>query len=361
MKTELIYDSSLPFRVSPQTINIIEKNNKRTIIFYNEEQQKLAKKSIVFLEDFFDFYHSSRIDRSKIKIFGKKFNIRGFFDIPLLKYLSQCPHPEKKEIVSSLVRLSDKYSNIELANKFSVFLINLKKLSKSYASDKLHRSVIPTLKSLHTNTIPREPHIIEFNKKCNETYDGFVRAIRSGTITTAKVTMPDGTVRRMFFKSQVGSPENNILTKRENKELRSQKMNLGKGYLELAIDPLTLEIYAIKTKNGIHFGTPAEIEKPFWMSKDKERFLKKLVKTELERHLDEVYAKRKLMKGKKTKGKGKVVVPGIKRMKETYRRMSSKPRWFYVSPSLPVLFLWVFMLNCGYFLTRQAYNEFDLI
>ena len=52
MKTELIYDSSLPFRVSPQTINIIEKNNKRTIIFYNEEQHKISKKSIVFLEDF---------------------------------------------------------------------------------------------------------------------------------------------------------------------------------------------------------------------------------------------------------------------------------------------------------------------
>ncbi len=325
MKTEFKYSPSLSLRKIIQEINITENHNTRTITFYNKKQLELAKKSKVFIEDFFDFYYSSRIDRSRIKIFGDEFKVQRFFDRPLLEYLSYCSHSEKKEIVSSLVKLSGKYSEIELANKFSLFLINLKKLSKSFIKDGLHKSVMPTLKSLHSDTLPREPHVIEFNKKCKETYSGFIRAIRSGTITTAKVVV-DGKERRLFFKSQVGLPKTDILTKQENNTLKSHEISLNQGYLELAIDPVTLEIFAINTKNGVHFGEPAEKIIRNWMPKKEEALMRELVKTELEAHLNRVYAKREYSKGKKPIGKGKVVVPGIKRMKETYRRMSSKPR-----------------------------------
>ena len=316
MRTELIYrPSHLPATLQKET-KIKEKNNTRILIFHNREQLGLAKKSINFLEDFFDFYDSSRLDKTRIKFGGKKFNIDDFFDSALLDYLNYCSHTEKKEIIDSLIKLSSKYSEIELANKFSLFLINLKKLSKSFAKDGLHKSIIPTLKSLYSNTIPREPHVMEFNKKCKETYSGFIRAIKSGTLTTDKVVV-DGKERRMFFKSLVGSTETDVFTKRENKALRSKEIDLNEGHLELALDPNTLEIYAIRTKDGIHFGTPAEHLIGHWLPKDKEKFMKEIVKTELEKHLNEVYAKRK---------NGKIITPGIKRMKETYKRMSSKAR-----------------------------------
>lgn len=316
MKTEFKYTPPFLPQEILQKIKIVEKNNTRTITFHNREQLELAKKSIDFLEDFFDFYNSSRIDKSRIKFGGKEFKPSVFFDTTLLEYLSVCSHTEKKEITNYFVKLSGKYSEIELANKFSLFLINLKKLSKSFAKEGLHKSVMPTLKSLYSNTIPREPHVIDFNKKCKETYSGFIRAIRSGTITTAKVVV-DGKERRMFFKSLVGSTETDVFTKRENKALRSKEIDLNEGHLELALDPTTLDIYAIRTKGGIHFGTPAEALVGHWLPKDKEVFMKELVKTELEKHLNNVYAKRK---------NGKVIAPGIQRMKETHRRMSSKAK-----------------------------------
>lgn len=316
MKTEFKYIPPFLPQEILQKIKIVEKNNIRTITFHNKEQLEFAKKSKDFLEDFLDFYGSSRIDKSRIKFGGKEFRPNVFFDTVLLEYLSNCAYTEKKEIINSLVKLSGKYSEIELANKFSLFLINLKKLSKSYAKDGLHKSIMPTLRSLYNNTIPREPHVIKFNKKCKETYSGFIRAIRSGTITTDKVVV-DGKERRMFFKSLVGSTETDVFTKRENKSLKSKEIDLNEGHLELALDPITLDIYAIRTKDRIHFGTPAEKLLGNWMPKDKEQFMKELVKTELEKHLNKVYAKRK---------NGKVIVPGIQRMKETHRRMSSKAR-----------------------------------
>lgn len=316
MKTELIFKST-PFKSKTgQEIKVKQEHNKRIIIFRNKDQLEFAKKSTDFLEDFFDLYGSSRIDRTRIIFGGTEFKVSSFFDTSVLEYLSNYSYTEKKEIIDSLIKLSGKYSEIELANKFSVFLINLKKLSKSFAKDRLFKSIMPTIKSLYSNTIPREPHVIKFNNTCKETYSGFIRAIRSGTLTTEKVVV-NGKERRMFFKSLAGSTETDILTKRENKSLRSKEIDLKEGYLELAIDPTTLEIYAIKTKDGIHFGTPAEKLTGYWLSKNKEKQMKELLRTELERYLNMVYAK---------KEKGKITIPGIRRMKETHRRMASKAK-----------------------------------
>lgn len=327
MRTEFVYKPSFLSgalsemdinKLKTKSIKIQEKNNVRTIIFHDQTQFQLAKKSKDFLEDFFDFYGSNRLEKHRIMFGGKQFQATVFFDTALLNYLNNYSYTEKKEIINSLVRLSGKYSEIELANKFSVFLINLKKLSKAYAKDGLHKSIFPALRSLYSNTIPREPHIMEFNRACKETYAGFIRAIRSGTITTDKVIV-NGKEIRMFFKSLAGSTGTDILTKRENKALRSKdEIDLMQGYKELAIDPKTLEIYAIRTKGRIHFGTPAEKLPGHWLSQKNEKHLKELVKTELESHLNKVYAKKN--------AKGKIEVPGIQRMKETHRRMSSKAR-----------------------------------
>lgn len=318
MEIELRYEKSPEFKRALSDIGITETKGKRIITFHNKPQFELAKKSKIFLEDFFNLYNSSNFNRLRIEISGKKFEVNRFFNEPVLEYLSYYSYPEKKEIIRYLSNISNKYSKAELANKFSLFLVNMKKLSNSFAKDKLHQSIMPTLKALHKNTIPRAPHVKIQEFKCQESYAGFIRAIRSGTLTTAKV-MVDGKERRMFFKSGAGTAESSILTKRENKSLGREKVFINEGFVSLAIDPTTLDIYAIRTEKGIHYGKPAVTRKKSqWITPEREQFMRKLVKSELTNYLNETYAKR-------TK-RGRIIEPGIKRMKGIHRRMSTRPK-----------------------------------
>jgi len=116
------------------------------------------------------------------------------------------------------------------------------------------------------------------------------------------------------MKSSAGVAENPQISKQDIRHLKDKIRTLNNGHNPLAIDPDTFELYEITTKSGKHYAqksTPVNDLVP----KDKEA-VKKLLRTELKGHLDKIYAKRDNV--------GKILVPGIERMKKIHKRMSRK-------------------------------------
>ena len=302
-------------------LSITQASSKTIFYFTNKDRYEHAQKSKDFISDFYEFYISRKDIVGLIKIRNNSIDFGELLNKDVLNYLNQTSYFEKKEIIKALNNLAKKYSGLELANKLSLFLITLKNISKKYAHEKKHESLLNTIKTLEKGRLLKEQFISASTKEsrksqaCRETYLGFIRAIRSNTLTTAKVIV-NGKEIRMFIKSPAGIPNMPIITKSDIKQLKKETRILTAGYNQLGIDPRTFEIYKITTRSGKHYG---EIAKPDNDLTPREKtVVKELLKKELNEHLDRIYAKRETS--------GKILVPGIKRMKKTYKRMASKAK-----------------------------------
>jgi hypothetical protein len=315
MKTEFIFSRKNVPEKEKENIVIKQKADRAEFYFFNKEKYELALTSKDFISDFYEFLMSRKEVLGSLKIRGQFLDFEKIFSNEVLDYVNNMHYIERKEIIKSLNKLSQKYNGLELANKLSLFLVNLKKLSKQYKIEGKHTPIQRIIKTLESGRLIREEYLLSppRNQSCKESYLGFLRAIRANTLTTAKVTV-DGKEKRMFMKSSAGVAENPHISKQDIRHLKDKIRTLNNGHNPLAIDPDTFELYEITTKSGKHYAqksTPVNDLVP----KDKEA-VKKLLRTELKGHLDKIYAKRDNV--------GKILVPGIERMKKIHKRMSRK-------------------------------------
>lgn len=304
-------------KVNNENISIETVANYTKFTFYDSEKFKLAEGAKDFISEIYSFYTRNNLERHS-KIRELSFNFGKFLSNDVLVYMNKIPHSEKKEIISGINNLSKKYTDIKLSNKFSQFTMAVKKLSKQYVAENQYSSIIPTMKSLYLNTLAREEYLYSppRNQACRESYLGFIRAIRSNTLTTAKVIV-NGEEKRFFFKSGAGVLENPFITKQDVMQLNKSARSLNVGYNPIAFDPETLSLYEVTTKGKKHYAKELKPSNNL-LPKDK-KAVQELLKKELRNHLDNIYAKKNVS--------GKVVVPGIKRMKNIKKRMSKpKPR-----------------------------------
>jgi hypothetical protein len=312
MNVEFVLAKSKPLN-KKELITIKTTSEKIVFCFYNKDTYNLALKSKDFIFSLYAFVESQKDIKHLIKIRSMSLNYGRLFDNFLLEYFSKIPYSEKQEIIASLRRLSRKYSGLELANKLSLFLLNLKNLSKKYNLERQYISPIETLKTLERGRLLREKFILTTTQACKETYLGFIRAIKSNTLTTAKIII-NGKEQRVFIKSPVGVSKDYAIKTSEITHLKEDTRSLLNGFNQLAMDPKTFKLYEITTIDGKLHGTPT-LPLNDLMPKEK-RLVKELLEKQLKEHLNNLYAKRNK--------EGKVIVPGIKRMKETHKRFKAK-------------------------------------
>lgn len=315
MKTEFILSRKSSKTENKEAIEIIETPQKTTFKFFDQEKYDLALKSKDFICDLYEFLVSRPAVSNQIRIRGERLDFGKLFKKETLVYLNKIHYLEKKEIISSLYDLSRSHQNLDLANRLSLFIINLNKLSKLYKQDGIYYPITRTLADIKKGRLLIERFISFKTQACKESYLGFIRAIRSNTLTTAKIIV-NGKETRMFVKSPVGNLDFPTITKKEISQLKKETRSLDNGYNQLAIDPITFELYEVYTAAGKHYGEIAKGGTDL-MPKEKKLVIN-LLKKELKGHLDNIYAKRDAT--------GKIVNPGIQRMKETHRRMASKAK-----------------------------------
>jgi len=317
MKTEFIFSRKEVPEEHKEDIVIKHKSNTIEFQFFDKEKYELALTSKDFISDFYDFLISRKEIIGSLKIRRQPLDFGRLFTNDVLSYINNMHYLERKEIIYSLKALSQKYKGLELSNKISLFILNLKKFSKQYVVEGKHAPIKRVIKTLDGDRLLREEYLLSppKNQACKETYLGFIRAIRANTLTTAKVIV-DGKEKRMFMKSSAGVAEKPIISKQDIKHLGEEFRVLDNGHNPLAIDPETFELYEITTKAGKHYGQKSTPENDL-TPKDKE-MVKGLLKKELKEHLDRIYAKRDIS--------GKIITPGIERMKKTHKRMTSQRR-----------------------------------
>lgn len=313
MNIELLYKKKIKIRPDSPILNIKNSKSKTLFIFSDREGFNFANNSKDFLNDFYNLINS-REEFKNTKLRNAELSLERLFSKEVLGYISKTPYQERQNIISSLQSLSQTHSGAVLSNKASQFMVSLKRLSRQYNIEGVHTPLTNTLKTLHKDTLLRETYIhtpIE-NQACKESYLGFIRAIRAGTLTTAKV-MIDGKETRVFIKSAAGTAIDPNISKSAITHLKNKTRDLNVGYNTLAIDPHTLKFYTITTKGKKHYAEKAT-QITDLRKKDRVK-IESLLKTELKNHLNQVYAKRN--------EKGEIVVPGIRRMKELHERMKT--------------------------------------
>ncbi|NCP72502.1 hypothetical protein GW835_03890 [archaeon] len=117
-------------------------------------------------------------------------------------FINNFTKEQKKEIIEITSRVL-KGNNVE--NKREVIRdLLLSNYVKVYRNKDVNRSTISQLRNLDKGFfLKNNIQSLQFEQTCNQTYKGFLRALKSDTLQTTKVKI-DGKLTRVFIKDRIG-------------------------------------------------------------------------------------------------------------------------------------------------------------
>lgn len=160
----------------------------------------------------------------EIKYYG---NYYKYFNIDLESakpHLQEISKDNQKEIVNLLISFNE--------NQLALFLENIK-FDLKYSPD--FKKLLQDTRDIKRGKFPKKIRFTtEYSRGCINTYIGFMRALKSGTLYTAKIKI-NGKLKRVFIKTPIGSTNN---------------FNLVAGFYRVAIDPETMDVYSLQNKKN---------------------------------------------------------------------------------------------------------------
>lgn len=159
--------------------------------------------------------------RQKILFKDREYDILDLELERIKEYLRTIPNTERIVIYNAVKEFN--------ANQLSVFLETIQNFRKS---EKPAKQLIVEIKNIKKGLFPKYLNYkTTYTSGCLETYTGFIRALNSGTLYTAKVKV-DGKLKRVFIKTPIG----HVNVNHSNNQ----------GFLSFAIDPETMNVYSYR-------------------------------------------------------------------------------------------------------------------
>ncbi|MFA5746085.1 MAG: hypothetical protein WCX82_02005 [archaeon] len=174
--------------------------------------------------------------RKKILFKDREHNISEYELESIKKYLLTISPNYSKKFYSIVKEFN--------ANQLAVLLETIRSFRKQ---ERPANQLIREIKDIHKGIFPRHiSYKTEYTSGCLETYSGFIRALNSGTLYTAKVKI-NGELKRVFIKTPIGHVYKNSSN--------------NQGFLSFAIDPETMNVYSYRfnEKGKIHNGSLEEV------------------------------------------------------------------------------------------------------
>lgn len=170
-------------------------------------------------KDLVYYFFKKKLNENKYNLkYGTKPDLFLNLDIDSAKpKLSKIDIKEQKEIV----RIIENFNINQLSSVLENIRYNLE-------HQREFNSFLRDTRDIQKGRFLKKPRARVDSPVCIDTYIGFMRALKEGTLYTAKLKI-DGKLKRVFIKTPIGN---------------ANDLNLDFGFSRLAIDPETLNVYS---------------------------------------------------------------------------------------------------------------------